>query len=80
MGAYAEKVNTENRGISAAAIRQSKNERSKNRSEDERKFRREEGQERQKAWDKLSIKQKIASLKGRRGNSKKQLTRLQESK
>ena len=54
--------------------------RSKARSETTRQIRREEAEERQKGWGKLSTKEKIASLKGRRGNSKKQLTRLQEVK
>lgn len=38
--------------------------------------RREEGEERNAEWRELSTQRKIDSLVGRRGNSKRQLTKL----
>lgn len=43
---------------------------------DGRETRRKEAEERNAAWRALSLNQKIASLKGRRGQSKRQLSKL----
>ena len=39
-------------------------------------YARGEAEERNNAWNALSVKDRIASLKGRPGNSKKQIARL----
>jgi NADH:ubiquinone oxidoreductase subunit B-like Fe-S oxidoreductase len=41
---------------------------------------RKDGEERNKQWQEMSTADKIASLKGRRGKSKRQMKKLEESK
>jgi len=43
-----------------------------------KRVRKEEALERQAIYDKLSIKQRIALAQSRRGNSKKEIEKLQE--
>ena len=80
MGTYAEKIvkGYQSRRLSPDAIREQKNQRSKGRNENRRKKVREEADERNKEWAKLSPAQQISSLRGRRGKSKKQIKRIEE--
>lgn len=47
-------------------------------SKEIKQLRKEEAEQRQAAHNKLTIEQKIAKAKSRRGNSKKELARLME--
>lgn len=79
MGKYADKIKTAQQNMSPADIRAAKVARSKERNTTRKAERRLQAEERQSGWASLGVEKQLKVLKGRPGQSKRQVARLTNS-